>query len=411
MEHLIKAFTRVTRKIDDADELIESFPALERSALSDPPSVTDKDRRRILDFPEPETQHSNIATASTLTKPDLLKRAAESPSELTTSEVDLLKERYWLDVTRTETNARASASSALLAVSQDHWREVTEQLKKVRASLYEEHEAKAMENAEWEAWRRMVEASKARRRQEAEGGLARARPWVRRLWEEDKGEKVWGYAVFVDPDVNGGRQEEYLSRRDAALFHATGAIGCGDTIGARWKLQRLDWPKAAAGGGEKSEDEGLAAKFDTLRERFKAIRDRAPKKQRTSPDVKAESGGLPDGILRNVLLVIDQDCVDSVLSESGTVDDMWVWAVDPDYEAGDASKDDQKDKYKGHLQVRLQQLVNNFFDARRFHEDDYSMEALWEAAQKARNKTFVSVKNAEAGLWKMSRDVGSALRP
>ncbi len=65
----------------------------------------------------------------------------------------------------------------------------------------------------------------------------------------------------------------------------------------------------------------------------------------------------------------------SVLSESGTVDDMWVWAVDPDYEAGDASKDDQKDKYKGHLQVRLQQLVNNFFDARRFHEDDYSMDA------------------------------------
>lgn len=61
--------------------------------------------------------------------------------------------------------------------------------------------------------------------------------------------------------------------------------------------------------------------------------------------------------------------------------------------------------------MRLQQLVNNFFDARRFQEDDYSMKALWEAAQNTRNKAFVSVNDAEAGLWKMSRDVGSALRP
>lgn len=187
----------------------------------------------------------------------------------------------------------------------------------------------------------MVDASKARQRQEAERGLAKAQPWVRRLWEEDQGEKCWGYVEYVDLEVDDGeRLEEYLVRRDAALFHATGAVGCGSTIGARWKLQRFDWP-GAAGHDEKSEDEGLAAKFERLRERFKSVPDRAPKKQRIGVDVRAESGGLLDGILRNVFLVIDHDCVNSVLSGAGSVDDMWVWAVDPDYKAGAAlSKDD-----------------------------------------------------------------------
>lgn len=190
MEHLLRTFTRVARKIDDTDEFIKSFPALEKCALSEPSSVTEQDCRRILDFPEPDIQQSNIAASSALTKADLLKRAAESPSELTAPEINLLKERYWLDVTPTETNARASASSALLAVSQDHWYKVTEQLKKVRTPLYEQHEAKAIENAEWEAWRRMVEASKAWQQQEAEGKLDRAQPWIKQLWEEDKGNKM-----------------------------------------------------------------------------------------------------------------------------------------------------------------------------------------------------------------------------
>jgi len=37
-----------------------------------------------------------------------------------TSEIGLLKERYWLDVTPAETKKRSRAGSALLAVSQDH---------------------------------------------------------------------------------------------------------------------------------------------------------------------------------------------------------------------------------------------------------------------------------------------------
>ena len=415
MEHLFRSFTRVVRKIDHVNTLIDSFPSLEDSAPTGF-SFTDQDRRRILDFPEPDTQSSNIAVSSSLAKSVLLKRAVESPSSLTASEIDLLKERYWLNISSVEMRARSSASAALVAVSENHWHEVTNRLEKIRAPLYEEDEAKAIENAGWEAWRRLIDSLQAQRRQEAESAVAKAesavakaesavakaRPWVKRLWEEDKGQKAWGYAVFVEPGVESGeRMDRYSSRRDAVLFWARGAICCGDTVGARWKLQGLDWPAvddAIEGDDGKAEDREPVDRFRKIREKFVAVRDRAPKEQ-----------GTEDGILQNVFLVVGKDCVDSVLSESGNVDDMWVWAVDPDY-AKASLEGESKDEYVSCLRVRLQQLVNNFFELKRF-QNEYSMKELWDVAQRSKNQAFVSVKDEEIGQWTMNRDVGSALRP
>jgi hypothetical protein len=77
-------------------------------------------------------------------------------------------------------------------------------------------------------------------------------------------------------------------------------------------------------------------------------------------------GALRDGILRNVFIVIDQQCVQSLLCRTPNVDDAWVYAVDPDYlQTTDAvTKETQPNEYRGYLRVRLQQLVDNFFDAR-----------------------------------------------
>ena len=98
-----------------------------------------------------------------------------------------------------------------------------------------------------------------------------------------------------------------------------------------------------------------------------------------------------------------------MLSNSGFVDDMWVWAVDPDY-AGPLSEGDRNEEYEGYLRVRVQQLVNNFFEIRRFH-DEHPMKELWEVARKRKNQAFVSVKDEEIGQWKISRDIGSAMKP
>lgn len=345
-------------------------------------------------------------------------------------------------------------------VSEEEYEQAAKRLRAVRRSLYAENEEKAIENSHVEHWRRENEAWRERQKQEAEKALlAKAFPWVRRLWEEDKGEEHWGYGIFVDPGafLDEEETERYMCRRDGVLFHARGAIGAGSSaIGNMWRLQKLNWPvNATADDGEKEggsqtgqqsdgkydgselaageheeTDEKRAAEFQKLREHFKSIRDRVPKKQRReqtalSGPAQAERGGLQDGILQNVFLIVDKSSAGSVLSGHGLVDDMWVWAADPDYDdAKDASaavtaaaaategsmSAETHRCYKGFMRVRLQQLINNFYDARRFHENDCPMPKLWEAAQKSKHRAFVSLKDDEARSWSIDRFVGSAMR-
>lgn len=479
MDNRIRSFMRVIRKLDNADELIQRFPEWERSALSQDAassSLAPQDQRRILDFPDAETQAANIAKSSTLGKEDLLRRAAETPTQLSATEASLLKGRYWLDISPDEVREFLSADGLITGprrVSEEDHRAAGKRLEAVRQLFYAENEEKAMENALAEHWRHEDDAWRARQKQEAERRLPLAFPWVRRLWEEDKGEKPWGYGIFVDPEscVDDEEYESYSCRRDGVLFHAVGAIGAeGTPISHMRQMQWLDWPTSAtADGGEKeggsqaiqqsdSEedsnnpaagkvrlikdifrekeeeteeeeiDEKRVAKFKHLRQHFKSIRDRATKSQRreqaaSSETTQAESGGLIDGMLQNVFLVVDKCSVASVLYKFGAVDDMWLWAVDPDYDdANDASataaaattegstSTETPKSYRGFMRVRLQQIVNKFYDARRFHEDDYPMTKLWEAAQKSKYHAFVSTKDDEARSWKMDMFVGSLMR-
>ncbi|KAI1171967.1 hypothetical protein F4777DRAFT_27641 [Nemania sp. FL0916] len=409
MDHLIKSFIRVRREIDNVDELVEQFPNLESSALSDPSSISIEDRRRILDFPEPEIQAANIAAVTSLSKPALLQRASESPEQLTHAEVDLLKDRYWLNLTQAESGARSKAGAALVAVSQEHFDEITSRLSKMREPLYEENEGQAIENAENQAWKRLVALAMGPQ-DDAQAILAKAKPWVRQLWDEikDEPQRRWGYVIFVELEYEN--MDDYLSRRDAVLFHARGAMCCGETLGARWKLQRLDWPVAA-----NEEDQTTEARFDVLRSTFKSIVDRAPKKKKIGHGTKAQDSGLEDGVLSNMFLVADRESIDTVMTGPGIADDMWVWAIDPDFDSGSAAQEAKGEEadgeFKGYMRVRLQQLVNNFFQQRHFHPEEQPLASLWKAATKSKNRAFVSVKEDEAGLWTGSRTIGSCLRP
>ncbi|KAI0398695.1 hypothetical protein F4802DRAFT_592417 [Xylaria palmicola] len=414
MDQLIESFIRVHRRIDSADRLCESFSDLETLALSDPSALSDEDRRRILDFPEPATQAANIAAITSLSKPALIQRAVDSPDQLTGAEVDLLRDRYWLDLTGAESGARSTAAAALVAVSQEHFGEITSRLRKMREPLYEQDEARAIENAENQSWKRLVALAMGPQ-DEAQAILSRARPWVRQLWDDIKDEfgRRWGYAVFLEPGYE--HMDDYLSRREAVLFHARGAICCGDALDARWNLQRLDWPVDADKQGQT-----LGARFNRLREQFKALVDCTPTKQRDGQGTNAQSGGLEDGILHNTFLVIDRESINSVMSPTGFVDDMWVWAIDPDCEStlsrreGAGTKEgqqQQQQQFGGYMRVRLQQLVNNFFEERSLHAEEHPLARLWEVAAASKNQAFVSVRDDDAGLWGGSRSIGSAMRP
>ncbi|KAL2874111.1 hypothetical protein SGCOL_010699 [Colletotrichum sp. CLE4] len=451
---------RVIRKFDGADELIQSFPAWEESALGQNaalPSFTPRDQRRILDFPDPEIQESNIVKSTKLSKEGLLGRAVESPSQLTAAEISLLKNRYWLHISPDEEQEISLATGLIMGpkrISEEEHGKAEKQLRAVRHTLYAENEEKAIDNALAEHWRRENEVWRARQRQETEMALSKAHPWVRRLWEEDNGEKVWGYGIFNDPMAfaNNEEAERYTSRRDGVLFHGRGAIGAGSSvISYKWKLQKLEWPSSVnadvenddshivdKGDGkhnisglvidevqrEERETEERLAKFRVLRERFKSIRDRGLESQTIREDVvfsasmQSRTGGLEDGILQNVFLVVDKQSVGSVLGAQGLVDDMWVWAIDPDYDDADElstpidgpSSPETSGRYRGFMRVRLQQLVNNFFNVRRFRQREFAMKELWEAAQKSKHQAFVSLRDDEARSWSIDRFVGSAMR-
>lgn len=477
MDNQIRAFMRVIRKLDDADELIRCFPEWEQSVLSQDATassqalLTPENQRRLLDFPDPETQAANIASSSALSKQDLLARAAEAPAQLSAAEVALLKNRYWLAVTLDEERDIDHAKGLVFGphgISDEEFERATARLRAARCPFYAANEERALDNSLSEHWRRQIEALSAERKQAAVDSLAKAFPWVRRLWEEDEGERAWGYGVFYDPGafVDAEEAENYEFRQDNVLDHALGAVGAySGAIREKWRLLRLDWPaEATADDGEKESgsqvakgsnfkeesggpaadegrrekesreqqetDEKRAAKFQVLRRHFKSLRDRAPKRQRqeqadSSAPTQAERGGLEDGILQNVFLFIDRPCVDA-LFRPGLVDDMWVWAVDPDYDAADtvttaaaattategstSTERTSENRYEGFMRVRLQQLANNFYDARRFHEDEHPMSALWEAAQKSKNQAFVSLKEEEARKWIMDRFIGSVMR-
>lgn len=74
----------------------------------------------LFDFPHYVTQVVNIVAIAFSNKPHLLKKAAESPHDLTSSEIDLLKSRYWEKLTFDEKDAFEVALYDLAGVSGEH---------------------------------------------------------------------------------------------------------------------------------------------------------------------------------------------------------------------------------------------------------------------------------------------------
>ncbi|KAK9422865.1 hypothetical protein SUNI508_04532 [Seiridium unicorne] len=328
MEHLVKGFIRVIRGLDAGGDVMHLTPDLEKQH-----EVSDPDKRRVLDFPEPGLQSTNISKSSSLAEVDLPKRAAESPNQLSASELDLLRGRYWLDVSLPELRAITTAHEALHAVSQDHWQEVTDRLKAIRTPFYDENEGTAIENASEEWARRLNETWQPELEQEENAILAnpRLQPWVKRLFQENEEENSWGFDVYIHPDAAGSeeRREEYMWRMDGALYNARSTVGIGSLARMVWRLQMLDWPLATDASNEQPRDSEKETElhdlnlsrstttqggdqvrvgtFDQLRQHFISIRDEASAKKVTADTKEVESGGLDIGILRNVVLVIDHD--------------------------------------------------------------------------------------------------------
>lgn len=218
--------------------------------------------------------------------------------------------------------------------------------------------------------------------------------WVRQLMSgTSMPEACWGYAIYYDPDA-GADDEDFQVRVSASLQWARDVSTVAKNIQCSWILHRIGWPA----GPTNKHKRGL---FERLRRDFRTAR-----------------GTLPEGILQNVVLVVDRESVHSVLNgpKGGNVcDDMWVWAVDPEYcddrQEGQDTVQEQEAAYPGYVRVRLQQLVSNFYVARQSDEGNIvPLETLWACAQKSYQRAFVSVREEDFQKWVPNRDVGSCLR-
>lgn len=161
-------------------------------------------------------------------------------------------------------------------------------------------------------------------------------------------------------------------------------------------------------------DESFLSTLNQLRKQFNYLRSQPPKKQvpylfmdMAEGKIDAIPEGITEGLLRNVFLYLDHSAAASVLDSCGP-DSAWIWAVDPDYEP---KSQDCSSGYQGFLRVRLQQLLNIFYVARRWHADEWPMEDLWNAAQKdPHNASFVSMKDEEIFAQNLSREVATAIK-
>ncbi|KGO40773.1 hypothetical protein PEX1_051030 [Penicillium expansum] len=388
MERLFPSFMRVLRDLDDADVLLTTFQEFE----SNPSATSAEDRIRFLDFP----------AATTLSKQELLKKAAQSPQELTFSEVELLYNRYWGRISFREESIRSDCFDNLKL----------ECLESFRTSFHAEYEADALKNAEAESSRRYDEMREAQDKADLAHIFEHGYPWLHQLWQEDEGKRPWGYAIFESPQwilEDPERQETYDLKQTNLFYWAHVAIGSGIQIGSQWYLESLDLP---SGTGR---DKSFMAILHQLRKQFNRLRSLPPKKQApyifmdmAEGKIDAIPEGITEGILRNVFLYLDHDAAASVLDLRGP-DDTWIWAVDPDYDL--ECRGSGSSGYQGFLRVRLQQLLHHFYVARRWHSDEWSMEDIWKAAQKdPHNGSFVSMKDEEIYARDSSREVAAAIK-
>ncbi|KAJ5962502.1 hypothetical protein N7501_007443 [Penicillium viridicatum] len=131
MEHLFPSFICVIRNLDDATRLLATFQEFE----SNPSAISAEDRVRFLDFPDFSTQEANISAATTLSKEELSKKAAQSPP-------------YFGRISYPEEDIRYSCYRRLRLVSDEYYLQTLERLERFRSSFYAEFEADTFKNTE-----------------------------------------------------------------------------------------------------------------------------------------------------------------------------------------------------------------------------------------------------------------------
>lgn len=187
--------------------------------------------------------------------------------------------------------------------------------------------------------------------------------WAKQWLRETQGQEQWGFARYIDHgDIRERLREEnhlfedeldeeeprlvvaYKDRTAKLVRIQHKRIGYGKALSRQFRLQGMTWPQSRVDKAQSKQkfldgdvtdrfedDILLRAKFQVLRTRFKALRDR-PRDTVMDKDTKRK--GLRPGLLSNVFIVVDKACMDFhvTLNEKYDVEHGLVFVVDREYE-------------------------------------------------------------------------------
>ena len=259
-----------------------------------------------------------------------------------------------------------------------------------------------------------------------------SRPWVEQWFSQHvvpQTHQAWGYMIFTDKEAKehiDSLEPTYTRSRpfEDAFYNATSeALNYIHAPGDVSHSFHLEWKDAPEILSVAKQDTSDLVRSDT-----KYMHLEWPQNAEVDDDavahlrrisLSARKGGLTTSTLKNVFLAVDSTCVNSCIrrwsmpskhnreamsNHTGIIwrDNMRVLAVDPDYPQPNQT---YPGGYRGYLWVRIQQLVDKFFEMRMFHPE-VGLEQLWLAARNSRNDAFASMQPEEAKKfsWSTPRD-------
>lgn len=429
LEIFLGSFKRVVRGITRKETLIAEFQKLEGGAYNNIEAFDESRRRTLLDLPTEADEAESRSMLTTLSRDLLLEQAATDVRSITDAELTLLATRLWGDPTPEDTAARNAASAAIDSPERlgpddpSLCQKIEERVSAAQRPLYKNNEQKALANALKERWDRLHRRLQASQRNREEKALARALPWVRERFEYHKFNPghVWGYICVKDAWVQLLTDEEFEKfdmRIDAVLSKMSGSTGAEGCLGHLWYLSYVDSPPQAtpvslSDSLDRRETTGVERNIESMRHTARDLKARAE----NSPQESAQHlDGFVPGMLENTFPVFDQACYRSIVAPDPNirmVDDMYVLAVDADYTTSTRRSNPAEDartqhsEYRGYTRVRLQQIVNRFFDLRWLYANEVNMSATWRVAQMSHNKAFASLDASDAAELSSSVRYGS----
>lgn len=369
IEPVLASSMRVSRNYISLQDLLAIYPSLTEKSLL-PLSLTDSERRLLLDLPDQDVETANIEATTNLPRDQLIAKANIDAASLTQQEIALLKNRFWSPPTAEET-ARSYTSLGVQAM---------EGLLAARQAAYLPGEQEGLSSALKEHNRRAIAMREAPRLAEARQVMPYVQNWTRQIYEREK--EKWGYVCLYDGAAQAQepeRLDSFAARWDMILWRARASNASTKIIDLKWSCLTFDAPETAS----------VPHDGATFRRAFQDIL--------KHPRACGHSKSINEaGILTNTFLVYDPVCITS--AHGSLCEDMRILAFEADYPVAGRT---YFEGYAGYTWVRLDALVFRFYETRLMHPE-IGMDEIWKAAQGSRHEAFVSMDPEEAKNWAQS---------